>query len=118
MAERTLAQVATAARPSMVAGTEEEAYVKFIDVRGPFKVETRYYQQAAANDFAADDTFVSSLAHPMFATIKPSQDLDGTALVASVDLDSDESSSTFKTVTLRDAEGINGLGVVVEVYGF
>jgi hypothetical protein len=42
MAERTLAEVATAKRPSMVAGTEEEAFMQFIDVRGPYKVETLY----------------------------------------------------------------------------
>lgn len=119
MAERTLAEIESeAGRPSMVAGTEEEAYVQFIDVRGPFKVETRYYQQAAANDFKANDTFTTRIAHPLFATISSAQDIDGTALAASVDLTSDESNSNFKQVTLRDAEGVNGLGVVVQVFGF
>jgi hypothetical protein len=118
MAERTLAEVATANRPSMVAGTEEEAYARFIDVRGPYKVETIYFQQAAANDFKAADTFNSQLAHPMFATVAPAQDIDGTALVASVDLTSDESNANFRQITLNDAEGINGLGIIVTVYGF
>lgn len=118
MAERTLAEVATANRPSMVAGTEEEAFMQFIDVRGPYKVETLYFQQAAANDFKANDTYNSRLAHPMFATIKPAQDLDGTALVGSVDLTSDESNANFRQLTIRDCESINGLGIVIEVYGF
>jgi len=118
MAERTLAEVATAAGPSMVAGTEEEAFVRFIDVRGPYKVETLYFQQAALNDFKAADTFKSQLAHPLFAEITPVQDLDGTALIGSVDLTSDESNTNFKQLTINDCEGINGLGILIKVYGF
>lgn len=118
MAERTLAEVATANRPSMVAGTEEEAYWKFVSVNGPFKVEHHYYQQAAANDFAADATFNSGLAHPMVAEITPITDLDGTAFPGSCDLTSDESNTNFRQITLRDCEGINGLGVLIKVYGF
>lgn len=119
MAERTLSELETeAGRPSMVAGTEVEAFVRFIDVRGPYKVETLYYQQAAANDFAADDTTNSQLAHPLFATIAPAQDIDGTALIGSVDLTSDESNANFRQLTIRDCHDINGLGIVITVFGF
>jgi hypothetical protein len=45
-------------------------------------------------------------------------DTDGTAMVASVDLTSDESNANFRQLTLRDAEGVNGLGVIITVYGF
>lgn len=119
MAERTLTQVATAGRPSMVAGTEEEAFVRFTDARGPYKVETLYFQQAAANDFKANDTFSDiRLVHPLFATIVPVTDLDGTAFPGSVDLTSDESNANFKQLTIRDCENVNGLGICIQVYGF
>ena len=118
MAERTLAQVATTGGPSMVAGTEEEAYTRVVATHGPYKTETFYFQQASANDFKAADTFNSQLAHPLFATCVSAQDVDGTASIASADLTSDESNANFKQITLNDAEGINGLGLVITVYGF
>jgi hypothetical protein len=119
MAERTAQEVIdNGARPSMVAGTEEEAYWHMIDVRGPYKVETFYMQQAAANDFAADDTFNATIAHPMVAEITPITDLDNTAFPGSCDLTSDESNANFKQITLRDCQSINGLGIMVKVYGF
>ena len=118
MAEVTIATLETAGKPSMVAGVEEAAYVRWFDVRGPFKVETILYQQAQANDFAANATANSQLAHPLFATIVPVTDLDGTAFPGSVDLTSDESNANFKQLTLRDCENINGLGVCITVYGY
>jgi hypothetical protein len=120
MAERALADIITDSTgiPSMVAGTEEEAFVRFIDVRGPYKVETLYFQLAAADDFAANATHSSILAHPAFAEITPMTDLDGTAFPGSVDLTSDESNANFKQLTLRDCENIPGLGVLIKVYGF
>ena len=120
MAERTLAEIATANRPSMVAGTEEEAFVRFVDVRGPYKVETLYFQQAAANDFKADDTFNSQLAHPLFATVVLSSDAenDAGAHDVSIDLTSDESNANFRQLTLRDGEDFDGMGIVITVYGF
>lgn len=120
MAERTLAEVATAGKPSMVAGTEEEAFVRFVSVNGPYKTETLYFQQAAANDFKADDTFNSTLAHPLFATVTLAQDAENNAgwHDLSVDLTSDESDGNFRQLTLRDAEGDDGKGIVITVYGY
>ena len=120
MPERTLAEVATAKRPSMIPGfqtAEEEAFDNWIEVRGPRKVEKLYFQQAAANDFAADDTYSSKLAHPYFATIVMVQDRNSVAQIGSVDLNSDESNANFKQLTLRNCETINGLGVLITVYG-
>jgi hypothetical protein len=123
MAERTLAEVATAGRPAQdgVIANNEEAYAKFVDVRGPYKAEVSYYQQAAANDFAADDTFVTTLSHPLFVTAQLASDGNndaGNEFNLSASVDSDESNSTFRTVTLHDAEDTNGLGVLITVYGF
>ena len=118
MAARTLTQISGTGGPSMVAGTEEEAFVRFRDARGPYKVETLYFQCAAADAFTANDTFNSTLAHPLFAEITPIMDLDGTALIGSVDLTSDESNTNFKQLTIRDCESINGLGILIKVYGF
>lgn len=121
MAARTLTQISTATRPSFVAGTEEEAFARFIDVRGPYKVETLYFQNAAADAFTADDTFNSILAHPLFATVALAgfdAANNNTVGDLSVQLTSDESDSNFKQLTLRDAEGTNGMGIVITVYGF
>jgi hypothetical protein len=119
MAEVSVATIQLAGRPSMVAGTEERAYWHMIDVRGPYKVETFYMQQAAADDFAAAATFNSTLAHPMVATISRVMDNGGgAAFIGSIDLTSDEANANFKQLTLQDCEGINGLGILVTVYGF
>ena len=118
MAEVTLATLATKGAPSMVAGTEEAAYVSFISTHGPYKTETVLFQQDASNDFKADDTFKSRLAHPLFVTAVIASDA-GTGLVTfSAELTSDESNANFKQITLRDAEGVDGLGVVITIYGF
>ena len=119
MAERTLAEIATAGAPSMVAGTEEEAFVRFVSTHGPYKTEVLLFQNAAANDFKADDTFKSQLAHPLWVTVQNTSDRDDTATsVPSAEITSDESNANFKTIYLRDAEGVNGLGVQITVYGF
>jgi hypothetical protein len=119
MAEVSVATVQAAARPSMVAGTEERAYWHMIDVRGPYKVETFYLQQAAADDFAANATFQATIVHPMVATIHRVMDNGGgAAFIGSVDLTSDEANANFRQLTLRDCEGINGLGILVVVRGF
>ena len=119
MAERTFAEIEAGGKgPSMVAGTEEEAFVRFISTHGPYKVETLYFQQDASNDFAAEDTFKSRLAHPLFCTVVTATDIDGTALDVSADLTSDESNANFKQITVRDAEDINGMGLVLQIFGF
>ena len=121
MAERTLVELRDeAGGPSMLgtAGTNTEAFVRFVSTHGPYKTETLLFQQAAANDFKADDTIKSQLAHPLFATVKAASDANATAQVYSVEVNSLESNANFKTITLRDAHGINGIGLVITVYGF
>ena len=127
MAERTLAELEAGAdtavgplRPSMdgALANNTEAYVKFLDVRGPYKVETRFYQQDAANDFAADDTFRTTIAHPLFVTVVKSGDMEDSVFNISASLNSLESDTNFRTVTLHDAEDDDGVAVVVTVYGF
>ena len=120
MAERTLAEVATKGAPATVgtAGTNAEAFVRFVSTHGPYKTETLLFQQAAANDFKADDTFKSQLAHPLFATVVAASDAAATAQVYTVEVNAAESNANFKTITLRDAHGINGIGLLIIVYGY
>jgi hypothetical protein len=101
-------------------GVVAEAFVRFVSTHGPYKTETLLFQQAAANDFAADDTIKSQLAHPLFATVVVASDhpSGATALIAAVEVNSLESDSNFKTITLRDALDLNGLGLVITVYGY
>ena len=104
--------------PSWVPGTEERSYAHYIVAQGPVKVEYVLFQQAAADDFPTDDTFNSALAHPLFAEVTPTSDIAGTAFTGSVEVNTDETSATFKQVILRDIEDLNGLGVLVKVYGY
>lgn len=76
---------------------------RFITALGPLKVEFNYFSMATGSDFEDNDTFTSRLAHPWAAfVVSVNADLGGTAFAGSVSLNADESSSTFKTVTLRD----------------
>ena len=121
MAARTLSQIeATSGGPSMVPGSNTEAFVRFVDVRGPFKVETLYFQCEDSDDFTADDTFNSRLAHPLFAIINAVQDLEDTTQFnqISVDLNTDETNANFKQLTIRDCEDFNSMGILIQVYGF
>ena len=120
MAERTLVEIQdNAGAPSWVTGTEEEAYVKFISVHGPFKTETLLFQQEASNTFKADDVVKSSLAHPLFVTCVATSDRGNiTEAIASAEVNSDESNANFKDITLRDGEGNAGFGICITVYGF
>jgi hypothetical protein len=120
MAERTLAQIATKGAPATdgTAANNAEAFVRFISTHGPYKTETLLFQQDALNDFKADDTFKSQLAHPLFATVTAASDANNTAQVYTVEVNASESDSDFKTITLRDAQGINGIGLLITVYGY
>ena len=121
MAERTLDEVATKGAPATVGTTAAiaEAFVRFIAVNGPYKTETLLFFQANGNDFKANDTFKSRLAHPLFATVTIAADrAAATAPVFSVSVNADESDTNFKTITLHDAEDINSIGLCITVYGF
>ena len=119
MAGRTLVELRDeAGRPNMVAATEVEAYVRFVGVMGPYKVETLLFQQAAANDFIVNDVINSQLAHPLWVSFTPVSDLDGTALIGSAELTSDESDANYKQITIRDCEDLNGIGIMLQVFGF
>ena len=125
MAERTLDEIASTTTvtangaPSWALDVEVESFVRFIATHGPYKTETLLFQQAAANDFKADDTIKSTLAHPLWVTVQSTSNLDNnTEGKISAQVDSLESSSLFKTISLHDAEDRNGEGVQITVYGF
>lgn len=120
MAERTLDEIAAdSGSPSWVTGTEVESFVRFIATHGPYKTETLLFQQAQANDFKANDTFKSQLAHPLWVTITSTSNLDdNTDGKVSAEVNSSESDTNFKVITLRNADGRNGEGFMITVYGF
>lgn len=102
-----------------VAGTQVAGYRRFTVVEGPMKIEYNIYQQAAGNDFAASDTFVTGLVTPVAVEVQVfGVDLSGTTLSESVTLEADPSQSTYRTVTIHDCDGSNGNGVIVKVIGF
>lgn len=90
---------------------------RFITSIGPMKVEWNcFFVDSDTDVFVNDDTFVSNLAHPIGAGVIPlNSDLGGTAFPGSVSLETNESSATYKTVTLRDiiATGCDGICVIV-----
>ncbi len=120
MGARTLEQIAAASgAPSWTTGSEVESFVRFISSHGPYKTEVLLFQNLTSNDFTADDTFKSQLAHPLWVTVQKTTDADdASTLHPSAEVDSLESSSTFKTITLRDAEDDDGIGIMITVYGF
>ena len=126
MGQRTLDEIAgTAAAdtpaggPSWAVDVEVESFVRFIATHGPYKTETLLFQQASGGDFKADDTFKSQLAHPLWVTVTSTSNLDNnTDGKISAQVDSSESSSLFKTITLHDAEDRDGEGVMITVYGY
>lgn len=128
MAERTLNEIAgvtagetQSGKPSDTgtAAAAAESFARFISTHGPYKTETLLFRQANGNDFKANDTFKSQLAHPLWATVVIVGDRTAaTAPVFSVSLNTLESNANFKTITLHDAESINSIGVLITVYGF
>ena len=128
MAERTLNEIAGVASGETQSGKPSdlgtvaavtESFVRFIAVNGPYKTESLLFRQANGNDFKANDTFKSQLAHPLFASVVIVGDRDAaTAPVFSVEVNTLESDTNFKTITLRDAEDINSIGLLITVYGF
>ena len=104
---------------SETAASVVSGYKRWVTVNGPFKTEYNLYQCDDADDFANEDSFVSGLARPVTAEISSvGVDLAGTAFPGSVTLEGDESVSTFKTVTVRDADAVNGAGILVKVHGY
>ncbi len=119
MGARTLDQIAAASGAPSWASTETESFVRFVATHGPYKTETLLFQVASGDVLTADDTFKSQLAHPLWCTVHSTTDVaNNTDGKMSAELNSDESSSTFKTITLRDAEGTNGFGIMITVYGY
>ena len=121
MAAVTLETLSGENRPAFSPGTEVAAFTRFVDVRGPYKVEILYFQCDVDDSFTDADTFNSQLAHPMFATVvmagrDGANDSDITNLT--VTLDSLETSANFRQLVLHDADGTDGTGVVITVYGF
>ena len=69
--------------------------------------------------FAASDSFLSGLAHPIVAMANV-VNADPGALEDNVGatLEGVESSATFRTVTVHDAAELNGAGCLVMVVGY
>ena len=116
MASVTIANLTDLGRGIPAAGSAGAS--RFITAQGPLKIEYNFFFVATADDFTNDDTFTSRLAHPWAVTVQSiSEDLTGTAFVGSVTLDKTESSSTYKTITLRDITTAT-TGILVTVYGY
>ena len=119
MGARTLEQISTAGQPAWAVGVEVESFVRFIATEGPYKTETLLFQVAAGDVLTADDTFKSRLAHPLWVTVQSTTNVNNnTDGKLSAEVNSLESDSNFKTITLRNAEGTNGFGIMITVYGF
>jgi hypothetical protein len=103
---------------SETAASVVSGFRRWVEVNGPHKVEYNYYQCDDVDDFANEDTFVSGIVHPIAVEVSSvNVDLAGTAFAGSASLEGVESAATFKTVTVRDADGVNGAGILVKVYG-
>jgi hypothetical protein len=100
------------------------AFDRWIEVHGPRKVEYIFGKQDAGDDFDADsETIMTRLAGPRLVTVMwASCDGADTAtdpVTATIDID--ESSATYKTITMHDADDIDttvGPGVLIAVWGF
>ena len=116
MASVTIASLSDLGRGIIPAGSA--GVNRFIVADGPIKRELIFCYVATADDFTNDDTLTSRLAHPFAVTVQSiNEDLTGTAFAGSVTLDTSESSSTFKTITLRDITTATA-GILVTVYGY
>ena len=96
-------------------------FKRWVTVNGPMKTEYNWFQCDDADDFTDGDTFRSGLAHPHAATanwcnIDAAHDAGDNQ--PSVLLEGVESVATFKTITVYDADGIDGAGIMVIVYGY
>jgi len=102
-----------------VAGTTVAGYKRWVTVHGPVKIEWNYYQQAASNNFAAEDSFVSGLARPILVTVENANvDHTDTDPQGSATLEGVESESTFRTVTVHDCNTTSEMGILVKVIGY
>ena len=105
--------------PSATAASVVSGFKRWTTVNGPMKTEYNYFQCDDADAFTEDDTFLSGLAHPITAVAMWASGIDEaengppTCLLEGV-----ESAATFKTITVYDASGSNGAGLMVIVYGY
>ena len=107
--------------PSLTDASIVSGFKRWTVVQGPIKVEYNYYQQGNGDTFVDSDTFVTGLAHPIFAEVNfVNVDLATTALDngPSCELEGVESASTFRTVTVHDADAMDDAGILVKVYGY
>jgi len=104
---------------SETAASVVSGYKRWVSVNGPFKTEYNLFQPDDADAFANEDSFVSGIVHPITATVQPvGKDLGATAFDGSVTLEGVETAALFKTVTVRDADGVNGMGILVTILGY
>lgn len=100
--------------------TSSAAKRSFITSLGPIKIEWNFFQQDSDDDFANDDTFTTKLARPFAVGVIPVNVDTGaaTAFNGSATGEFREANSSYRTITLRDCDAVNGLGLVVIVIGF
>lgn len=115
----TLEALGRRPQPSETGASIVSGYARYVTVNGPLKTEWNYYQQAAGDTFAAVDTFVTGLVHPIMVEVNPvNMDQNGGDNIPSASLEGVESSATFRTVTVRDADAMTNAGILVKVHGF
>ena len=103
---------------SSVAGTKVAGYQRWVEVNGPRKTEFHWYQQAAANDFANEDSFKCGIARPTAAEVSFVNCDAAGPVTPSCTLEGVESEDTFRTVAIYDCDSINGAGILIKVHGF
>lgn len=103
-----------------VSTTSAGSQRRFITSLGPLKVEFNYFQvDSDADVFTDADTFRTKLVSPLGAAVVPmNSNLAGTAFAGSVSLDTNPTSATFRTVTLRSITAATVDAILVIVIGF
>ena len=106
--------------PSLTDTAIVHGYIRVTTVEGPFKIERNFYQCGNGESFTDNDTFKTVLVHPFAASVAPINSDGGanTYFDATAELEGVETAATFRTVTIRDADSVDDLGIVVTVYGY
>tara|TARA_R110000751_G_scaffold5489_3_gene24994 strand:+ start:965 stop:1324 length:360 start_codon:yes stop_codon:yes gene_type:complete len=93
-------------------------HLRVTTAQGPLKVEYNQFQQATADSFSATDTFVTGLQSPLFAEVQVLTRANGLDNNISAEVETLDTVATYRTVSVRDTDAQNGLGILVTVYGF
>lgn len=90
---------------------------RFIQITGEAKMEVIHFTMDSIG--ASDTSLTSNLAHPIVCWAEFSGDQGDAAVDGGLVVDNDESSATFKQITLTDFDDIAlDLGVTISVIGY